>query len=47
MALVFLQGSAPKDIPDVIVKGDEVLEKIPNMKITSYYNGREGILVSR
>ena len=37
MALVCLQGSAPKEVPDVIVKGDEVLEEIPNMKITSLH----------
>ena len=35
MALLCLQGSAPEEVPDMLVKGDEVLEEILDMKITS------------
>ena len=37
MALVCLQGSALEEVPDVIVKRDEVLKEIPYMNITSLH----------
>ena len=35
MALVCLQGGAPKEVPDLLIEGDKVLEEIPDLNILS------------